>query len=160
MWPELKKEIAVEQESLERLLAVHHDLLAKCKSAVPDQVEISALSAMLHSFYTGVENLFKRIAVHVGGDVSHGEMWHSRLLDSMAEATQTRPQVINAQLRDCLLNYLNFRHVFRHAYTFELQWGKMASLVSDCENVYKDLKGQIARFVREMESHNLKGLKQ
>ena len=74
MWPELKKEIAVERESLHQLLNMHHALLVKCATAPPDPIETSALSAMLHSFYTGIENLFKRVAIQLDAGPPQGEM--------------------------------------------------------------------------------------
>ena len=92
MWPELKREISVERESLDHLLVMHHDLIVKCATTPPDPIETSALSAMLHSFYTGIENLFKRVAVHLDQGMPQGEMWHIRLLDSMINPTTTPPE--------------------------------------------------------------------
>jgi len=95
VWPELAREIGVERESLDRLLAMHHELIVKCRSTPPDHIETPALSAMLHSFYTGIENLFKRVAVHLDQGMAQGEMWNSRLLDSMVVPTADRPVVIS-----------------------------------------------------------------
>ena len=33
-------------------------LLASCRTTAPTEIELSALAALLHSFYTGVENSF------------------------------------------------------------------------------------------------------
>jgi hypothetical protein len=63
VWDKLRKQVAVELEQLKHLLEVHRSLLTKCITDTPDPIEVSALAAMLHSFYTGVENIFKRIAV-------------------------------------------------------------------------------------------------
>jgi len=38
---------------------------------------------MLHSFYTGVENIFKRVAVEIDGAPPTGESWHRGLLDAI-----------------------------------------------------------------------------
>ena len=150
MWPELAREIGVERESLDRLLAMHHELIVKCGSTPPDHIETSALSAMLHSFYTGIENLFKRVAVHLDQGMPQGEMWHSRLLDSMVVPTADRPVVISDELRDHLRGYLSFRHVFRHAYAFELRWSKMSPLVLDCEKTLKWLGRELDGFATDM----------
>ena len=157
MWPELKREISVERESLERLLAMHHDLIVKCAVTPPDFIETSALSALLHSFYTGAENLFKRVSVHLDQAMPQGEMWHSRLLDSMIEATLSRPAVIPGELRDHLRGYFSFRHVFRHAYAFEIRWAKMAPLVLDCEKTLHWLEMELDKFVAAMELRQLPG---
>lgn len=48
-------------------------LLSQCQETVPNEIELSALAATLHSFYTGIENLFKRVAVELDGQPAHGE---------------------------------------------------------------------------------------
>lgn len=58
MWPRLRKHVAVEREQLRRLLADHSPLLAKCATGTPHWIEVSALAVMLHSFYSGVENIY------------------------------------------------------------------------------------------------------
>lgn len=61
MWHKLAKQINVEREQLRRLIEIHSRLLANCSSQPPNEIELSALVALLHSFYTGVENIFKRV---------------------------------------------------------------------------------------------------
>lgn len=61
MSPKLAKQINVEREQLRRLIAIHSKLLVNCASHIPNDIELSALAALLHSFYTGVENIFKRV---------------------------------------------------------------------------------------------------
>jgi hypothetical protein len=102
-------------------LGTHLSLLERCATEAPDPIELSALAAVLHSFYTGIENIFKRVAVTLDEGLPQGDVWHRRLLDSMASGTTKRPAVITKPLRDTLRGYLDFRHVFRHAYTFELR---------------------------------------
>jgi hypothetical protein len=74
-------------------------------------------------------------------------MWHIRLLDTMVNATDSRPAVISPRLRASLRKYLEFRHVFRHAYSFELQWTRMAPLVVNCLTAFEELKGEMGIFL-------------
>jgi hypothetical protein len=141
----------VEREFLNRLLSMHHALIEKCAAVPPEPIELSALSAMLHSFYTGIENLFKRVAVQIDGGLPEGDVWHSRILESMTEATAHRSAVISTDLRETLRGYLSFRHVFRHAYSFELRWTKMAGLVLEVEGTLRLLEEELSRFVAEMD---------
>ena len=152
MLDKLQKQVSVELEQLHRLLRIHQPLLDKCGSASPNQIELSALAAMLHSFYTGIENIFKRVAVEMDGGPPVGEIWHRRLLDSMTGANVARPAVIGFELRDVLRGYLDFRHVFRHAYTHELQWRKMSALVLGCQETFHRLEFEFEAFLSALKS--------
>ena len=142
----LKKQIKVEFEQLEYLLNTYEPLLKKCISESLDPIEISALAAMLHAFYTGIENIFKRVSTELDGGLPKTEIWHRTLLNAMALPGPIRPPVISQNLKDALRGYLDFRHVFRHAYTFDLRWAKMAGLVGECNKTYRKLKEDITAF--------------
>jgi len=70
-----------------------------------------------------------------------------QLLNAMAAAGPSRPSLISSALRDELRVYLEFRHVFRHAYSHELQWTKMAPLVMNAELILRQLELDIKRFL-------------
>jgi hypothetical protein len=142
----LQEQVALERGQLERLLRVHHPLLAKCAVSPPNDIELSALAAMLHSFYNGVENIFKRVALEVGDPMPGGESWHKELLDGMTQPTGNRKPVLSPGLRGRLKEYMEFRHVFRHAYTFELRWERMKTLVLGCEETLQWVEGELDRF--------------
>ncbi len=144
----LRKQIAVELQQLNLLLDVHRPLLVKCASEAPNEIEIWALAALLHSFYTGIENIFKRIVLESGDALPAGESWHRELLDAMLDPGATRAGVISQALRDRLREYLRFRHVFRQAYLFQLRWDKMSSLVLGCEETLRLLETELEDFLR------------
>lgn len=108
MSPKLAKQIRVELDVLHRLLERHPGLLEKCGREVPTALEIDALANMLHSFYTGIENIFKRIQVTVEDLTDGAEFSHAALLDIMARPSEKRPAVISPELRTVLRNYLSF----------------------------------------------------
>src|SRR5215204_5952622 len=87
----LRKQIDVERQQLNRLIDEHRPLLESCRSSVPSAIEVSALAAFLHSFYSGMENSLKRIATELDGTVPSGDAWHRRLLTSMSDVTNFRP---------------------------------------------------------------------
>ena len=68
MSAKLRKQIDVEREQLRRLLDAHRPLLEQCRQQAPSAIELSALGAMLHGFYTGIENVFKRIAIELDSE--------------------------------------------------------------------------------------------
>ena len=147
MWDRLQRQVALERGQLAHLIEVHRALIAHCAHTPPSAVEVSALAAMLHSYYTGIENILKRIALEVDGAAPRGEAWHRQLLDSMTACTLARPAVISRETRDRLREYLAFRHAFRQAYAFELHWEKMAGLVLDCEDACGVLGRELDAFL-------------
>ena len=106
MWDRLREQVALERGQLHRLLDVHRPLLAKCAVNPPNDIELSALAAMLHSFYSGIENIFKRATLELGDPMPGGESWHKELLDGMTQATGNRNPILSPGLRDRLKEYM------------------------------------------------------
>jgi len=146
----LTKQIQVELAQLESLMARHPQLLAKRAEDQVSPVEIDAVAALLHSFYTGIENIFNRISITLDGGPPKTDNWHIALLDSMASPAPNRGPVISETLRASLRQFLDFRHVFRHAYSFNLQWNKMAPLVAECQPTFARVKDELASFVKTL----------
>ena len=147
----LRRQIELEFTQLRRLMERHPHLLEKGPADAPTPVEIDALAALLHSFYTGIENMFKRIGIAIDGAPPKGELWHAQLLDSMSCSTPVRGPVISKELRTALRKFLDFRHVFRHAYSFELEWDKIAPLVRECRPTFQRLEEEVARFIERLD---------
>ena len=55
MWPEARDKVNFELSQLRLLLDFHRDLLTNVQGRDPDGTELTALSAFLHSYYTGIE---------------------------------------------------------------------------------------------------------
>lgn len=149
MWDKLRKQVATELEQLGHLLETHQALLNRSSDTDPSAVELMALAAVLHSFYNGVENILKRIAIEIDGTMPTGEVWHRDLLDAAMRPSAARPQAVSAELGARLVEYLHFRHFFRHAYTFNLSWERMQALVSGCEATFRQLEAELQTFLQE-----------
>lgn len=151
MWHELKGELALERAQLRKALSDYAPLRARVQSTSPDLIEISALATFLHSFYNGIENLFRRIAVHLDGGPPLGAFWHSELLKRMMEPGTQRPPVLDRSTYELIRQYMDFRHMFRHAYSHELRWVLMAPLVRDSEHTFAVLEAQLDAFISAMD---------
>ena len=120
----LKADVRDELGKLERLrrdFTELESLLAKPPEAVPFY-DRAAVGYYLHSFYNGCENIFRSIARFFENDLSP-EGWHADLLKRMRlEVSGYRPAVIDEELYSLLNDFRGFRHIFRHAYTFDLDW--------------------------------------
>ena len=147
-WDKFRKQQATEREQLQRLLFGIQRLLTQCRDTPPTEIELSALAATLHSFYTGVENIFKRVAMELDGEPVRGEAWHRELLLRMKMPTARRPAVLLEELHDSLNEYLRFRHVFRNAYSFDLDWQKMSPLVLRLEETFQKLEEALDGFLK------------
>ena len=112
MSDKLRNELDVERKQLNRLIDEHRSLLDSCSSIKPSAIELSALATFLHSFYSGIENSLKRIAIEIDGGLPSGDAWHRKLLASMASATDLRPPVLSNTLYETMGEYLAFRHFF------------------------------------------------
>jgi hypothetical protein len=147
-WDRFRKQQATERAQLQRLLSGIHELLTKCRSKTPSEIELTALAATLHSFYTGIENIFKRVAQELEGEPVRGEAWHRELLLRMKTPTPCRPALLSEELHDALNEYLRFRHVFRNAYSFDLDWQKMSPLVLRMEATFQELEKELDDFLK------------
>jgi len=151
---ELRLQFDAECRQIDRLIDEYRPLLARIATREPDAYERAALAAMLHCFYTGVENILKRVAVVCDGGLPTGENWHRDLLVSMARPGGRRPAAISESARRALRPYLGFRHVFRQGYGFDLQWGKMSGLVQNCEPTWRAVQQELSAFIDRLGSEN------
>ena len=147
MWPETHERVKLEMVLLRRQVDFTGPLLEKVKSAEPEPYELQALAAHLHSFYTGIEKIFSYIAKDIDNALPSGPASHARLLTAMSQPAKVRPAVISEELYVKLYEYMDFRHVFRHAYTYDLRWRKMSDLVLHCEETLDRLQTELEAFL-------------
>lgn len=146
----LKNEIALELNNLQRLVD-ESSALFNSLSGDPSSVELRALGSIVHDFYTACERIFERVAVYLGPGLPMGENWHISLLRSMELSIEgKRPAVLEHQLASRLVDYLRFRHLFRHTYGYELEWEKLHALVERLETTKTSLGQQLDQFARAL----------
>lgn len=101
---------------------------------------MTILGSVLHSFYNGLENIFEIIAKNLDKQVPSGNKSHQELLKQMALKKEYRNEIINEEIYLSLREYATFRHFYRHAYSFQLNWEKMKPLVENVFSVWDDVK--------------------
>lgn len=110
---------------------------------------IAAAAFELHSFYAGVERLLELIANDVDGGRPATQRWHRDLLAQMSlEVTGLRPAVLAPETRAALLEYLEFRHVVRNVYTFDLRAARVAELVQGAPHAFDLAQRDFLAFTR------------
>lgn len=144
---EQKLRFAVSQleEHIEKSLV----LVRKCHLHEPDYVELCAIGSILHGYYNGIENILLLIKKGIDENIPNGGKWHNDLLLSMFEQTDKRIPVFPEDLKAMLLDYMNFRHFFRHSYSYNLKWEKAAPLFLGLENNWESIKASLDNFILE-----------
>jgi hypothetical protein len=143
---ELRTKVETELTMMRRLLDAYPDLFADAAAGDPSRRDVAALASVVHSFCNGAEKVLKAVSdAFDGRRVLGPETWHSQLLDNMTRPTDRRGPVLSEPLADRLGDYMEFRHLFRHAYTLEL-WSKMDHLVAGIEETFRDFEGGIRAF--------------
>ena len=149
----IKSQIQFQIQQIDKLLKMYSQLLKECREKEPDLVEITAIASVLHSFYNGLENIFEIIAKRIDNGIIQGEQWHKGLLSEMVSKNDKRSVVISNDLKDKLIEYMGFRHFFRHSYSFFLEWDELKKLVLPLEEVWKQAKEEIEVFLDSIDKN-------
>ena len=113
--------------------------------------EKAATGYFLHSFYNGCENIFRSIARFFENDLGP-QTWHRDLLKRMQLSIPGyRPHVIDDNLFILLDELRAFRHIYRHCYSFELNWEREKQIACRYQTAWKMIKIQIEEFLKSLE---------
>lgn len=146
-------EIRDELSALAKVKALLEEAHARFAACTPEPLALGGIALTLHTFYNGVENLFRRIALELGEGLPGGEDWHSQLLRNMAlEIPRVRPRVISEETRDRLEEFLRFRHLVCHTYGHELQWQRIRDLLDSFAPAYTGFVKDTEEFLHFLEA--------
>jgi hypothetical protein len=145
----LKADVEDELRKIERLEQAF--LSVEPKLGLPatqvDGYDRGAIGYYLHNFYNGCENIFRAIARFFENDLGP-QTWHADLLKRMKLAIeQYRPAVIDEELYLLLEDFRGFRHVYRHSYSFELDWDRERLVALKLRRATALLRGQVRAFL-------------
>ncbi|NIR51490.1 hypothetical protein GWO43_23210 [candidate division KSB1 bacterium] len=146
----LAEEIADELEKLKKVEKKIFKYLSNLeKGSSPKEIYVDSIALSLHSFYTGLENIFRSIATKVDGDLPTGESWHSDLLIQMSTPLkQVRPNVISETILEHLRDLLAFRHRIRNIYSFKINEKQVTRICKDLAAHKKVLFTELNEFVQ------------
>lgn len=146
----LKSLIDDELVSLQRIVDETQTLLQEIGEN-PRPLEMNGLAAYLHQYYTGIESIFRRIALQIDGFLPTGERSHLDLLEQMAQdLPKIRTALIESQQYIILKDYLNFRHFFRHAYGYQLRWQELRLKLVMMPETLEKLRQKIEALFQDM----------
>lgn len=140
-------QIIFEIQQIDELFTSFSELLEKSKVEEPTLIELTAIGSILHSFYNGIENIFKTIGKNIDGEIPCGNHWHSQLIKQMTESTYKRDPIISEGLKEKLADYLAFRHFYRNSYSFWLKWNELKKLTDPVIIVWSEFKIELKTFM-------------
>ncbi|MCX6583009.1 MAG: hypothetical protein NT166_22765 [Candidatus Aminicenantes bacterium] len=147
MFPEeIQEEIEFEFEEIESLFELYKEELF-CLKQKPNLFEITAYAGILHSFYNGLEKILLIISKNIDRQNLTDSKWHKSLLEGMAKENESRKAVLSEEMKNQLMDYLGFRHFFRHAYSFHLEWEEMEDLIKSIHDVWVKFKKEMTSFI-------------
>jgi hypothetical protein len=110
--------------------------------------KISHLGYLLHNLYCALEDIFREVARTFENQIEDPARYHRELLKRMyCEIPQIRPALLTSRSYAILNELRGFRHIFRHAYDYELSADRLAQLrekvLQDWESFQQDLNNFI-----------------
>ena len=126
-----------------------HRILQEIDLTEPNSREkISHLGYLLHNLYCALEDIFREVARTFENQIEDPARYHRELLKRMyCEIPQIRPALLTSRSYAILNELRGFRHIFRHAYDYELSADRVARLreivLQDWESIQQDLNNFI-----------------
>lgn len=146
---QIKNDIRHEIQNLNKLLSELND--------VEDDGTIRTrrvIGSILHDSYNCCERIFRLIVGEINGAVPFGFEWHRQLLSKVTHGIEKlRPPVITEQMAADLSEYLEFRHVFRNIYGFELLGDRLIRLKARYLAVFETFIKEIETFLDKMKNN-------
>lgn len=125
---------------------------ADVASKTGEEAYWDAVALNLHSYYSGVEKIFKDIARTLDRALPGTEDWHQRLLVQMSsEIPGIRPAVIDRDTRNSLDEYRAFRHIIRNVYAFNFRPNRLNELVQDLNRSFSEVQNDLLAFIQFLE---------
>lgn len=150
----LEADIRAELDNLNRLSAEFESIqqLLERPEGEIGFFDKAATGYFLHSFYNGCENIFRLIARFFENDLGP-QTWHRNLLKRMKlEIPGYRPRLIDEKTYTMLNEFRAFRHVFRHCYSFHLDWDRERLIARKYPELWPRFAEQVRDFLREASS--------
>jgi len=106
-------------------------------------LELAGATAVLHSFYNGIEKILKQVVRSRQLTVPDSSSSHRDLLELALQSG-----VLSEGTASQLAPFLAFRHFFRHSYALDLSAEQMQPLVRDARKVYELFERDINSLLR------------
>lgn len=156
---DLKSDIRGELDQLHLVVRELESLQRDLGGRPPSIREKVAAAGFLSQFYSGIENILKRISTYADVPLPEGEGWHVELFEGFAGGAGTSPVrqlplLFNEDLASDVAKYRGFRHVARMAYGLELKWELMREGIERVEEVFEAFKAAVLGYLEQSEERD------
>ena len=150
---ELKAEIALELNSLRLIVAELNSLNSDLQNRAPSVREKTAGAAFLAQFYSGIENILKRLSRFHGATVPAGENWHVELFKRFCSPPHLGlPVLFDEGLARQLGAFRRFRHIVHHGYGFQIEWDRMREGVQQTSEVFAKIETTLISHLNRLQT--------
>ena len=126
-------------------------LSAEFSDKEPSLRDVTAAAAFLAQFYTGIENILKRISYFHNVALPDGEGWHVELFQRFSSPGQSPlPTLFDPEFATSLAPYRRFRHVALHSYGFDLQWDKMKDGIKAVPSIFHTFTSLVETYLKTL----------
>ena len=134
---DLKEKVQLDIENISRVL----EELADCGDLTTlSTLELAGVATLLHNYYSGCENILKRILIENNITLPQGSAWHKQLLILSVEN-----KIISPQVKEKLGEFMAFWHFFSHAYALDLYADRMEPLVKSAPLLFDAFRNEIRK---------------
>jgi uncharacterized protein YutE (UPF0331/DUF86 family) len=111
-----------------------------------------SLAYQMHNLYCAFEDLFKIVADFFEHHIDDSAHYHTALLWRMKMPIEgVRPALLSETSYKLLDSLRAFRHVFRHAYSYELDPKKLELVLEDALKLREHYRGDIDHFLEQLQ---------
>ena len=141
----LKAALNAQIQAIDQIIGKIHER----KSHYAEDVHVTeSLGYQLHNLYCAFEDLFEFVAKCFENNIEDTSRYHIELLKRMTlDIEGVRPPLISRELYVALDELRAFRHVFRHAYAYEIDPDKIALLLKKFDEIEANYKNDLQRFL-------------
>jgi hypothetical protein len=116
-------------------------------NALESKEQVILAGYYLHNLYCAFENLCLNVARAFENQIDDRSQWHAVLLKRMTlDIEGVRPKLLSIEVYKCLDELRRFRHVFRNAYTIELDPQRIALVILQAQRLKELYKPNLDQF--------------
>ena len=145
----LKLEILIELKEMSIVIDDINLLMKETDLTTPSNIQKAATSSLVAQFYTGIENILKRISKYYNFNIPKSDNWHIELFERFCEPNELNlPVLFDNFLREELVNYRKFRHFVFHGYSNKITWERLLSGIKNINEVFTKFKESINTYIK------------